>query len=1375
MADDETIFAEAVRLGSSRQRAEFLNRACGADAQRRREIEAMLLAHDRAAGNAFLESPPAGIDLPTSPDTSADVPPAAEQVGSVIGDYKLLEQIGEGGMGVVYMAEQLRPVRRRVALKIIKPGLDTKQVIARLEAERQALAMMDHPNIAKVFDAGATDAGRPYFVMELVRGIPITDYCDQNQLTPRRRLELFVQVCQAVQHAHQKGIIHRDLKPSNVLVTLNEGKPTPKVIDFGIAKATAGHRLTEQTLFTEFRQLIGTPLYMSPEQAEMRPLLDVDTRSDVYSLGVLLYELLTGTTPFDKDRLAQAVCEEVRRIIREEDPPTPSTRLSTVGQTLATISTHRGTDPKRLGQLLRGELDWIVMQALEKDRTRRYETADGLARDVERYLSDEPVEACPPSRTYRLRKFARRNKPVISTAALIMAVLLLATGISTWQAVRARHATASALAAEGQTARERDQARTEKRRADEQAAIATAVNDFLNKDVLGQASPFNQVQTEIKMAPDRDLKVRDALDRAANRIGTRFQGRPLTEAAIHFTIGNAYGDLGEWAKAEEHLQSALRLRRKAMGDKHADTFESIQGLVDVYAEQHRYDKALALAEQELERQRTFLGDEARNTLLSEKLLADVQFRSGQLTNAESLRRKLLAACQTVLGDQDSLTLAVANDLAITYYDLKQVDKAEPILLRAVAAARKAGDEALAFRSIANLATCYHFQGRYAEAEQLYLETLHGEREVFGEWDGLTLYTLRSLAWTYYDQGQYEKAKPLYEQVVKRWRQITGPEGPWDLFATEHLASLYLQEGRYADAEPLWRQLSEWSLAHPAWAHARGMEAVHFVPKLIDCYRSMGKEAQAAEWDKKLRPLLRELLDGQIQEKTSALTTRPAEAGLLADRGMLQWRSGRFKEAAADYAKAIRLEPANQNRWHMGVPLLLQSGDVEGYRRQRTLELAQFAASGSVDAHCVAKDSLILPAEGEDLRIAAALARRALADSPTEPWFYQTRGMAEYRQGHYEHALLWLAVGCDDHEYRGTSCQLFLAMACAQLGCMPQAHSAYRDAMGRLAKLPQLQDGDLRQMPADWVLCDFAGREAQEIVAEKGGDATPSQALPPWREALREIFASNLSTLSVAINAQPAGSAQLPELLWCRVEIEARLGRLRDAEYDRCRYLEARLAQIRPDDHPQLLGLLPMQLYLGNARAYRDGCRRMLETLSSTTDRSAIEHTVKLCALSPGAVPDFEPALRLSDRLVASAGQASKWDQLARGMAEYRSGQFAAAIDRLNQGNRIFAKSGPVEAQATASFFIAMSQHQLGHLADARDSVRDARQQLGRSTTPKVPASMFPEQNWLMAQIVAREADRMFGPDRAEVVGPGTSPSGSDLAPTAAARRPTLPP
>jgi serine/threonine protein kinase/Flp pilus assembly protein TadD len=414
-----SIFLEAIDCHAPEEWLAFVEQACGSDAELRACVEKLLRA--RAELGSFHEEPRTPPIVP-----AIDEVPLRERPGTVIGAYKLLEQIGEGGFGVVFMAEQTKPLRRKVALKVLKPGMDMRQVVARFEAERQALALMDHPNIAHVLDGGETASGRPFFVMELVKGIAITTFCDQNQLSVRQRLELFVSVCSAVQHAHQKGIIHRDLKPSNVLVTLQDGKPLVKVIDFGIAKALA-QQLTDKTVYTGLAQMIGTPLYMSPEQAALSNV-DVDTRSDVYSLGVLLYELLTGTTPFTLERLRTVGQDEMRRIIREEEPPRPSTRISTLGQKATTVSTQRKGDPKRLSQVFRGELDWMVMKALEKDRNRRYESASAFAQDIQRYLHDEPVLACPPSVLYRLRKFGRRNKTVLLTAGSVALAVLLAVG-----------------------------------------------------------------------------------------------------------------------------------------------------------------------------------------------------------------------------------------------------------------------------------------------------------------------------------------------------------------------------------------------------------------------------------------------------------------------------------------------------------------------------------------------------------------------------------------------------------------------------------------------------------------------------------------------------------------------------------------------------------------------------------------------------------------------------------------------------------------------------------------------------------------------------------------------------------------------------------
>jgi serine/threonine protein kinase/tetratricopeptide (TPR) repeat protein len=429
------LFLRAIEIHGAEERRRFLNECCAGNATLRERVDKLLRAG--AEAGSFLERPAEGLEGTSAFASKSPNERTAEISGMVIGPYKFIEQIGEGGMGTVWMAQQVEPVKRLVALKLIKPGMDSKHVLARFNAERQALALMDHPNIAKVFDAGTTETGWPYFVMELVKGLPLTKYCDEHRLTPKQRLELFIPICQAIQHAHQKGIIHRDIKPSNVLVALYDGKPVPKVIDFGVAKAL-GQQLTEQTLVTGFGNIVGTLEYMSPEQAEMNQL-DIDTRSDIYSLGVLLYELLTGSTPLDKKRLKEAAFVELLRVIREEEPHSPSTRLSASKDSLASISARRQMEPTKLTKLVRGELDWIVMKALEKDRNRRYETANGFAMDVQRYLADEPVQACPPSARYRLRKFARRNQRALAATALVAVLLVVAVGAVTGSLVwRAR-------------------------------------------------------------------------------------------------------------------------------------------------------------------------------------------------------------------------------------------------------------------------------------------------------------------------------------------------------------------------------------------------------------------------------------------------------------------------------------------------------------------------------------------------------------------------------------------------------------------------------------------------------------------------------------------------------------------------------------------------------------------------------------------------------------------------------------------------------------------------------------------------------------------------------------------------------------------------
>jgi non-specific serine/threonine protein kinase/serine/threonine-protein kinase len=720
-------------------------------------------------------------------------------------------------MGTVWIAEQTEPVRRRVALKVIKPGMDSQEVLRRFSAERQALALMDHTNIAKVLDAGTTESSLPYFVMELVKGLPITKYCDELRVPVRDRLRLFVAVCQAIQHAHQKGIIHRDIKPANVMVSVQDGEPVPKVIDFGVAKALH-QRLTERTMYTAVGAVIGTLEYMSPEQAELSAL-DVDTRTDVYALGVLLYELLTGATPLGA-KLRAAPLTERLRLIREEEPLRPSTRLAQAAAELADLAERRRTDPLRLRREVRGDLDWIVMKALEKDRTRRYDTAAALARDVERYLQHEPVEATPPSTAYRVGKTLRKHRSAAVAGATSLLLLIAGAGASAWQAVRAM-------------------------RAERQAA---AVNEFLLRDLLGQADLANQ-EAGIQ-GRDPDVTVRTLLDRAAANIEGKFPHQPRTEASLRSTIGKTYQGLGRYGDAQPHLERAVQLYAATEGPNHPDTLGSKNDLGWLYWYSGRYDAAEQLfLEVAQERDRT-LGARHLHTLDSKHGLGVVYWSQRTFDKAEALLQHVVEARTAQLGADHRDTLTAKNNLAVLYRSLRRYDRAEPLFreLTEVRAARLGADHPDTLQARNNLATVLRDQRRFDEAEPLLMQVIRARTAKLGPDHPATLRTESSLALLYRERKQYAKAEALFLRTIRGRTAKLGSEHPDTLRSKANLGVLYRDRGDHARAEPMLREAVDGSrhvlgIAHP--------DTQQRIEDLLACLKAMGRTEQA-------EPLIREL-------------------------------------------------------------------------------------------------------------------------------------------------------------------------------------------------------------------------------------------------------------------------------------------------------------------------------------------------------------------------------------------------------------------------------------------------------------------------------------------------------------------------------------
>jgi len=776
-----------------------------------------------------------------------------EGLPQTVPGFRLLQKLGEGGMGEVFEAEQLEPVRRKVALKLIKRGMESKEVLARFDAERQALALMSHPNIAQVYDAGTTTDGRPYFVMEFIQGVPVTQYCDTNRLTTDERLELFTQICDGVQHAHHKGVIHRDIKPSNVLVKIQDSKPVPQIIDFGVAKAIA-QRLTEQSVFTAIGEFIGTPEYMSPEQAEMTEL-DIDTRTDVYSLGVVLYELLAGAPPFDGTELRRVGFSEMRRRIREDEPPRPSVRLSGLGEESTTAAKKRRSEPSTLVKQLHGDLDWITMKALEKDRTRRYNSPGELAADISRHLRDEPVLAGPPSARYRVKKFVRRHTLGVAAGVFVVLALILGVAGIALGLVRAREA---------------------ERVASQEAETATQISDFLIG--LFEVSDPSEAKGET-------ITAREILDQGAGRIRRELNDEPLVQARLMSTMGQVYESLGLYDEAQGLEEESLAIRESELPPDHPDIATSLNLVGTILRERAEYDRANPLFQRSLDIREEVFGPESPEVAAVLNNMALLHVDRGDYEQALALYQRTLAIDQQTLGPDHPDLAGTLSNLAILHARMGELDEAKPLFEQAleIREAAYGPDHIVVAFSLNNVGAVLKDLGEFQAALPLIERSLAIKEKMLGPDHPDVARTLTNLGTLLQMLGEPERARPVFERSLAITEKMLGPDHPSVAETLINLAFLYFEQGKYAETEPLHqRALAIWETAfgpdHPNVAYP--------LHGLGNIYRELERFEEADA-------LYRRAI--AIREKTVE-PDHPDLLELLSDYAILLRTNGRAEEA-----------------------------------------------------------------------------------------------------------------------------------------------------------------------------------------------------------------------------------------------------------------------------------------------------------------------------------------------------------------------------------------------------------------------------------------------------------------------------------------------